>query len=154
MIDKKVQLISTNSKLANFAASWTLFYDEKCLFANFVYFGWEKLRKWVKAQNLCLKLTYLMKHQLRSEIYSLNDLLAYLFTTVYTKSLQIMYGNFKMIIVQRLRTQHTNCSDREKIRYNQNWAFHSLAALNLAVIMELRLIWGALNLAYHNSALA
>ena len=40
------------------------------------------------------------------------------------------------------------------IRCDQNWAFHSIAALNLAVIVELRLIWAALNLAYHNSALA
>ena len=37
---------------------------------------------------------------------------------------------------------------------DQNWAFHSLAGLNLAVIIELRLIWAALNLAYHTSALA
>ena len=39
-------------------------------------------------------------------------------------------------------------------RCDQNWAFHSLALLNLAVVIELRLIWAALNLAYHNSALA
>ena len=39
-------------------------------------------------------------------------------------------------------------------RCDQNWAFHSLAALNLAAIIELRLIWAGLNSAYHNSALA
>ena len=36
--------------------------------------------------------------------------------------------------------------------YDQNWAFNSLASLNLVVIIELRLIWAALNLAYHNLA--
>ena len=70
---------------------WNFWENSKFVqFANFFYFGWEKLRKWVKAQTLCLKLNYLMKHQLRSEIYTLTDLLAYLciylFTTVYTKS--------------------------------------------------------------------
>ena len=56
-------------------------------------------------------------------------------------------------INSNLTVYSTNINSRI-YRCDQNWAFHSLAALNLAVIIELRLIWAALNLAYHNSALA
>jgi hypothetical protein len=50
---------------------------------------------------------------------------------------------------------HCVCGEiPSKFRRDQNLAFHSLAGLNWAVIIELRLIWAALNLDYHNIALA